>query len=96
MARELLVTVYRNFLRNIYSTMHIYFFVQSHRIIDQVVNGDQAVSNIVHGGDEAVNANLSNLYVKVERVVDIIEDIFRTSAALSLFENSQLLEIPYS
>jgi hypothetical protein len=51
-ARELLVTVYRNFLRNVYSTMHIYFFVQSHRIIDQVVNGDQAVSNIVQGGGE--------------------------------------------
>ena len=37
---ELLVTVYENFLRDIYSTMHINFFVQSHRIIDRVINGD--------------------------------------------------------
>ena len=37
---ELLVTVYENFLRDIYSTVHIYFFVQSHRIIDRVINGD--------------------------------------------------------
>ena len=72
--------------------MHIYFFVQSHRIIDQVVNGD--MSNT--GGDNGVISNLNNLYVKVERVVDIVEDIFKTSSALSLFENSSLLEIPYS
>ena len=37
---ELLVTVYENFLRDIYSTVHIYFFVQAHRIIDRVINGD--------------------------------------------------------
>ena len=92
MARELLVTVYRNFLRNVYSTQHIFFFVQSHKIIDQVVNGD--ITSVSHGFE--VPTDLSNLYVRVERVVDIVEDIFKTSSALSLFENSQLLEIPYS
>ena len=44
---ELLVTVYQNFLRNIYSTLHIYFFVQSHRIIDRVINGDNYVNSEV-------------------------------------------------
>jgi hypothetical protein len=37
---ELLVTVYQNFLRDVYSTLHIFFFKQSHRIIDRVINGD--------------------------------------------------------
>ena len=83
---ELLVTVYMNFLRDIYSTLHIYFFVQSHRIIDRVLNGD---------GTTACNI-LANEYIPVERVVDIVEDIFKTSSALSLFENTNVLEIEYS
>ena len=56
-------------------------------MIDQVVNGD--ISN-------EQNANLSTLYVKVERVVDIVEAIFKMSSALSLFEGTQMLEVPFS
>lgn len=85
---ELLVTVYQNFLRDVYSTMHIYFFTQSHRIIDRVLNGD-AESNFSHN-------SLANEYIPVERVVDIVEDIFKTSSALSLFENTTALEIEYA
>ena len=32
----------------------------------------------------------------MERVVDIVEEIFKTSSALSLFENTTVLEIEYS
>ena len=85
---ELLVTVYQNFLRNIYSTLHIYFFVQSHRIIDRVINGDNYVNTEVQ--------TLAEEYIPVERVVDIVEEIFKTSSALSLFENTTVLEIEYS
>ena len=86
-AMELLVTVYKNFLRNIYSTLHIYFFVQSSRIIDRVINGDSS---------SARDHNLAEEYIQVERVVDIVEAIFKTSSALSLFENTTILEIEYS
>ena len=85
---ELLVTVYQNFLRDVYSTLHIYFFVQSHRIIDRVINGDTAETLIMN--------SLADEYIPVERVVDIVEDIFKTSSALSLFENTTVLEIEYS
>ena len=85
---ELLVTVYQNFLRNIYSTLHIYFFVQSHRIIDRVINGDNYVKEDIQ--------TLAEEYIPVERVVDIVEEIFKTSSALSLFENTTVLEIEYS
>jgi len=34
--------------------------------------------------------------VQVERVVDVVQNIFKTSSALSLFENSPMLEIPYA
>ena len=86
---ELLVTVYENFLRDIYSTVHIYFFVQSHRIIDRVINGDNFESHQeVH--------SLADEYIPVERVVDITEEIFKTSSALSIFENTTVLEIEYS
>ena len=84
---ELLVTVYQNFLRDVYSTMHIYFFVQSHRIIDRVINGDS--------DHEGLNS-LTDEYIPVERVVDIVEEIFKTSSALSLFEGTNVLEIEYS
>ena len=40
--------------------------------------------------------NLSDEYIPVERVVDIVEEIFKTSSALSLFENTTVLEIEYS
>ena len=40
------------------------------------------------------NANLEHLYVKVERVVDIVDDIFKMSSALSLFEGTDMLEVP--
>ena len=86
---ELLVTVYENFLRDIYSTVHIYFFVQAHRIIDRVINGD---------GDGQVlgRGSLADEYIPVERVVDIVEEIFKSSAALSIFENTTMLEIEYA
>ena len=34
--------------------------------------------------------------IKVERVVDVVQNIFKTSSALSLVENSTMLDIPYS
>ena len=89
-AIELLVTVYQNFLRDVYSTQHIYFFVQSHRIIDRVVNGDQDHSQVI------AHQSLVDEKIPVERVVDITEEIFKTSSALSLFENTTILEIEYS
>ena len=86
---ELLVTVYENFLRDIYSTVHIYFFVQAHRIIDRVINGD--------GDGQALGrGSLADEYIPVERVVDIVEEIFKSSAALSIFENTTMLEIEYA
>jgi len=85
---ELLVTVYENFLRDIYSTVHIYFFVEAHRIIDRVINGDTDHRPGTH--------SLEDEYIPVERVVDITEEIFKTSAALSIFENTSMLEIEYS
>ena len=87
---ELLVTVYQNFLRDIFSTMHIYFFIQSHRIINRVINGDHAVTQSAHF------TTLNEMHIPVERVVDIVEEIFKTSSALSLFENTTILEIEYS
>jgi hypothetical protein len=56
-------------------------------VIDQVINGD--ISN-------EQNALLATLYVKVERVVDIVEAIFKMSSALSLFEGTNMLEVPFS
>lgn len=88
---ELLVTVYQNFLRDVYSTMHIYFFIQSHRIINQVINGDEAV---IQNAETIMN--LSVMHIHVERVVDIVEEIFKTSSALSLLENTNQVEIEYS
>ena len=72
--------------------MHIYFFVQSHRIIDRVINGDSGVSS--NGG--GVLSSLVEEYIPVERVVDITEEIFKTSSALSLFENTREFEMEYS
>jgi len=40
--------------------------------------------------------SLVDEYIPVERVVDITEEIFKTSSALSIFENTTLLEIEYS
>ena len=39
---------------------------------------------------------MADEYIPVERVVDIVEEIFKTSSALSLFENTTVLEIEYS
>lgn len=84
---ELLVTVYGNFLNDIFQANHVAFFTQTHKVIDQVINGD--ISN-------EQQSNLARQYVRVERVVDIVENIFKTSAALSLFEGTTMLEVPYS
>lgn len=32
--------VYANFLNDVFTANHIAFFVQAHRVIDQVINGD--------------------------------------------------------
>ena len=59
--------------------------MQTHSIISRVVHGD---------GIE--NPSLAGVYVEVERVVDIVNNIFKTSAALSLFEGTTMLEVPFS
>jgi hypothetical protein len=41
----------------------------------------------VHG-DGSDNPSLATVYVEVERVVDIVNNIFKTSSAMSLFEGS--------
>jgi hypothetical protein len=41
-------------------------------------------------------SQLSQMFVNVERVVDVVQNMFKTSSALSLFENSNMLEVPYS
>lgn len=51
-------------------------------MIDQIVNGDQS------------SGHLSELYVQVDKVVDIVDQIFKNSSALSLFEGTQMLEVP--
>lgn len=63
--------------------------MQAHRIIDRVINGD---------ADAHISStnSLTDEYIPVERVVDITEEIFKTSSALSIFENTTLLEIEYS
>lgn len=86
-SQELLVNVYSNFLNDVFTANHIAFFTQTHKVIDQVINGD--ISN-------EQNAVLATLYVKVERVVDIVEAIFKMSSALSLFEGTSMLEVPFS
>ena len=70
--------------------MHIYFFVQSYRIINRVINGDEVVQQA------RPFSTLSETHIPVERVVDIVEEIFKTSSALSLLENTTVLEIEYS
>jgi hypothetical protein len=61
--KELLVSVYWNFLNDIYSGSHINFFVQTHKIIDQVCNGDVSHEDA---------SQLSQMFVNVERVVDVV------------------------
>jgi len=87
---EILVTVYSNFVNDVFGAMHIQFFVQTHKIIHQVVNGDSSHDR-VHQAD-----SLNRTYVQAERIVDVVESIFKTSSALSLYEDTLLLEIPYS
>jgi hypothetical protein len=87
---EILVTVYSNFVNDVFGAMHIQFFVQTHKIIHQVVNGDSSHDR-VHQTD-----SLNRTYVQAERIVDVVESIFKTSSALSLYEDTLLLEIPYS
>ena len=68
--------------------MHIYFFIQSQRIIERVINGDSDHHHQWH--------SLAEEYIPTERVVDIVEEIFKTSSALSLLEGTSTLEIEYS
>jgi len=39
-SQELLVNVYSNFLNDVFTANHIAFFTQTHKVIDQVINGD--------------------------------------------------------
>lgn len=78
---ELIVEVYSNFLNEIYDIHHIKFFVQTHRVIDQVVNGDASI-----------DANLKKFQVQVDKVVDIVTTVFKTPAAMSIFDQ----EIPHA
>jgi len=36
---DLIVTVYSNFLNDLFTANHIAFFVQTEQVIDQIVNG---------------------------------------------------------
>ena len=81
------MTVYSNFLNDVFQGQHIAFFVQTKKVIDQVVNGDSDHGDVI---------NLASMYVKVERVVDIVDHIFKMSSALSLFEGTSMLEVPQS
>ena len=64
------------------------FFTQTHRVIDQVVNGDAS---------HACRASIAHTFVKVERVVDIVTAVFKSGTVLSLFDPSPTgsIEIPY-
>ena len=77
-------------MNDVFEATHIQFFVQTHKIIDQVVNGDSSYSKVNQA------ETLNSLYVPAERIVDVVENIFKTSSALSLYEDTMLLEIPYS
>lgn len=54
--------------------------------IDQVVNGDVALN---------IRGNLAAQSVKIERVVDIVQNLFKMSSAMSLLEDTALVEVPY-
>ena len=54
--------------------------------IDQVVNGDVALNT---------RANLAAQSVKIERVVDVVQNLFKMSSAMSLLEDTALVEVPY-
>jgi hypothetical protein len=84
--KSLLVDVYSRFLNEIWTSSHIAFYTQTHMVIDQVVNGDVAFD---------IRGDLSKLMVKVERVVDIVQNVFKMSSALSVLEGTTLLEVPY-
>lgn len=56
-------------------------------VIDQFVNGQVAVD---------VRGDLSCISVQVERVVDIVQNLFKSSSALNLFDESEVFEVPHS
>ena len=56
-----------------------------------MINGDEAVLS-----NATTTVSLTEMHIPVERVVDIVEEIFKTSSALSLLENTNVLEIEYS
>lgn len=84
---SLLVETYTKFLNEIWTSGHIAFFIQTHMVIDQVINGDVAFHT---------RGNLQAMLVKVERVVDIIQNLFKMSSAMSLLENTDVLEVPFA
>ena len=48
-------------------------------MIDQVIFGD---------GFDPAGADLQALFIQVERVVDIVDSVFKMSSAFSLFEGT--------
>lgn len=84
---DLLVKVYNNFVNDVFKSYHISFFCQTHRVIDQVVNGDLSHND---------RKSISHTFVKVERVVDIVSSVFKSGNVLSLFDNTNgAIEIPF-
>lgn len=77
--------VYYNFLNDIYTFNHIAFFVQTHKIIDQVVNGDDV---------EQPQDNLAGMSVMVDKVVDIVDHLFKSTVKEGLVEG--VTEIPHA
>ncbi len=82
-SKEKIVEVYSNFLNEVYDSKHISFFVMAHRTIDQVVNGDASSA-----------ASIQRLLVQVDKVVDVVQTVFKSAITLSIFETVQ--EIPQS
>lgn len=78
--------MYAKFFNDVWQANHIAFYMQSHMAIDQVVNGDIAMN---------IKGSLENQLVKVERVVDIVQNVFKMSSGMSLLEDTSMLEIPY-
>ena len=74
---DLLVTVLNNFVNDVFKCFHITFFTQTHKVIDQVVNGDS---------DHDTRKPITHVFVKVERVVDIVTAVFKSHTVLSLFD----------
>ena len=77
------IAVYADFLNNEFTANHISFFVQTKQVIEQVCTGEFDP-----------DALLSTLYVKVDKVVIVVDAIFKNSSAMALFEGTSMYEVP--